>query len=141
MTEQDFKEIITKIRKNLLIEVKEGGGGTIGVSYRGTIITQNKEVYSYSHSFLNLTGEFQEEWLVSKQKNLSTMQYDKVINFIETEIVNKEFLDNMIFDASFDVIVNYKNIYKQIKNNKGHGDNLGLYDKAKQLIKDLLKKE
>ena len=141
MTEQDFKEIIAKIRKNLLIEVKSWGGGRLGTSYSGTIITQNKEVYSYSHSFLNLTGEFQEEWSISKQKNLSAMQYDKIINFLETEVVNKEFIDNMIFDAGFDVIVNYKNVYKQIKNNKGHGDNLGLYDKAEQLIKDLLKKE
>ena len=82
MTEQDFKEIIAKIRKNLLIEVKSWGGGRLGTSYSGTIITQNKEVYSYSHSFLNLTGEFQEEWSISKQKNLSAMQYDKIINFL-----------------------------------------------------------
>ena len=79
--------------------------------------------------------------LYQKNKELNVEEYNKIKKFIENEIVDKEFYAEKIFDAGFDVIVNYKGTRKRIQNNKGVKDKLKIYDKVQILINELLEND
>ena len=134
-----FDENLEEIRKISIIEVSHWWG-LRHAGYSGTIITETKELYLYQY-YHNIPKELESKNanFILKKKELSIDEFDKVINFIENEIVNKEFCNQRIFDAGFDVKVNYGETRKIIKNNRGTEDNWGIYDKAKHLMDELLK--
>ena len=137
--QKEFNEKLDKIRDNAIIEVSKWWGlRTPGCS--GTLITKNKEVYLYQYYHI-IPKELEDKNtnFILKNKELNINEYNKVIKFIENEIVNKEFHDETIFDAGYNVTVNYNGTKKRIINNKGEGDNLKIYDKAQQLVDELLK--
>lgn len=129
---EEFYNKLEEIRENVILEVAHWGGLKNG-GHGGTIITKNKEVYSYQR--YNMPKEIYpgNDNFIRKDKELDSNEYNKVIKFIEDEIVNKDFQDKQIFDAGFDVTINYNGIEKTVKNDNE------LYDKAKQLINELLK--
>ena len=132
-----MQEKIKELRNNCLLELanwwglRESGNG-------GTIITKDKKLYTYTFyhrltPFLERNNIPQE--YISKGIALTNNQYNKIIEFIETEIVGKTFTSQPIFDASFNVSGNYNGESFHIHNNKGFGnDEEGLYDKTKKLI-------
>ena len=97
-----------------------------------------KYIYKYYYTIPEELKETNSNY-ITKVKDLTNDEYRKIIIFIENEIVNKQFTDQMIFDAGFDLLINYNGINKIIKNNKGFENNLGIYDKAEILLKGLLK--
>ncbi len=134
--QEDFNNRLNEIRNDMVLEVSNWWGHEFA-GYGGKIITNKREVYGYSFHFRTPDGEENKNSL-EKIKDLSDEEYNRIIKFIEDEIANKEFEDNQIFDAGFDVVVNYNGINKKIRNNKGFGDNFGLYDKVDKLLKELM---
>ena len=137
--EVEFKERLGKIRENTIIAIDEWWGHKYP-GYKGIIVTNNKEVYKYQyyHIIPEELKRTNSNYIV-KIKDLDDNEYQKIIMFIENEIANKQFVDQMIFDAGFDILINYNGINKKIKNNKGFGNNFEIYDKAEMLLKELLK--
>ncbi len=129
---QEFDNKLKEIRKNAILEVASWWG-LKNSGNRGTIITKNKEVYSYQHYFIPKEINPENDNFITKSKELDSNEYNKVIKFIKDEIVNKDFQDKRIFDAGFNVIINYNGIEKTVKNDEE------IYDKAEQLIDELLK--
>ena len=137
--QKEFNEKLDKIRNTAIIEVNHCWG-LKSAGYSGVIITENREMYSYQY-YHSIPKELEGKnvTFITKSKELNIDEYNKMIQFIENEIINKYFCDVSIHDAGFNVIVNYNGTRKIIKNNKGVNDNLMIYDKAKQLIDELLK--
>lgn len=134
-----FKEELNKIRENEIIEVNSWWGFK-NPGYEGTIVTQNREIYKYQYYHI-VPDELKDKSYnyIQKIKKLTVDEYEKVVLFIEEEIENKEFTNKIIYDAGYDVIINYNGTNKRIMNNKGFEDNIELYDKAEILLKELLK--
>lgn len=131
--QKEFGQKLATIRNRTAIEIKRWWGlGSIG--YNGKIVTQNREIYSYQY-YYTMPKELEDKNVnfISKDKDLNSEEYKKIINFIENEIANKEFHEEKILDAGFEVIVNYEEIQKDIKNN------VKIYDKTRLLIDELLK--
>ncbi len=136
---EEFKEKLDKIRDIATIEVYSWWGHR-NPGIAGTIITKNKEMYSYHYCKDIPEGlKVEDVHYILKNRELSSDEYNKVIKFIEDEIINKEFHDRMIRDVGYHVIVNYNGIVKKIRNNKGFDDDPKIYDKASQLINELKK--
>ena len=110
--------------------------------YHCTSGLTNKNLSTYINMALLMHGRdisdnIPQEY-ISKGIALTNNQYNKIIEFIETEIVGKTFTSQPIFDASFNVSGNYNGESFHIHNNKGFGnDEEGLYDKTKKLIETI----
>ena len=141
--EKEFKEKLDKIMENSIIATKTWWGHEYP-GYSGIIVTNNKEIYIYQYYFRvpkEVKENEKEFWstYILKKKDLNDEEFQKIIMFIESEIENKQFTDKMIFDAGYDLFINYNGLNMKIQNNKEHGDNLGIYDKSEMLLNELLK--
>ncbi len=141
--EKEFKEKLDKIMEKSIITTKTWWGHEYP-GYSGIIVTNNKEIYIYQYYFRvpkEVKENEKEFWstYILKKKDLNDEEFQKIIMFIESEIENKQFTDKMIFDAGYDLFINYNGLNMKIQNNKEHGDNLGIYDKAEMLLNELLK--
>lgn len=136
--EIEFKEKLNKIKENTILATHRWWGHRCA-GYGGIIVTNNKEIYRYQY-YHKIPTELQGQNVnfIVKIKDLNDEEYNTIIMFIESEIANKEFTDKMIFDAGFDLIINYKETNKKIINNKGFGNDLEIYDKAEMLFKKIL---
>ena len=133
-----FEEQLENARKDRLIEISDWWGHKYH-GKGGYIVTNKKEVYEYREYFNQMPKDMVDRIYISKVAKLSGKDINKITKFIEKEIVGKEFEFNMIFDAGFDVIVNYNNEEKVIKNNTDFDKKNGVYDKAKKLLMDIIK--
>ena len=139
-SKKEFIDKLDEIREKSIIEVSEWWG-LQNAGYRGIIITEDKDIYEYQY-YNNIPKELEGKNVnfISKNKSLNENGFSKITKFIEDEVINNEFKDEMIFDAGFDVTINYLGVRKKIKNNKGFKDDMKIYDKAKKLIDELLSK-
>ena len=136
---------LNSIRENAVIAINTWWGHEYP-GYSGIIVTNNKEIYTYQYYFrvpktLKETKVNFFDSYIKKNKDLNNEEYNKIIMFIENEIVNKQFTDQMMYDAGFDLLINYNGINKNVKNNKGFGNNLGIYDKAEMLLQEYIKEK
>ena len=138
MTEQEiFNNKLNEIRKDMLMELNNWWGDTYA-GYAGIIITYNKEVYQYIY-YLEMSDNLKEDKeCIRKIKTLNENEFERINIFIEKEIINKQFENKQIYDAGFDVIINYNGVKKAIINNKNFGDDLGIYDKAENLLEEII---
>lgn len=104
----------------------------------GTIITQDKKIYHYTiyHHEKNILEENNIPLeSISKGKNLTEEEYERVIKFIEDKIVDKTFTFKKVFDAGWNVRGHYNGQAFNIHNDKGFGENeKGLYDITKEFL-------
>lgn len=110
----------------------------------GTIITQDKKIYHYT-IYHHETNFLEENNIplesISKGKNLTEEEYERVIKFIEDNIVDKTFTFKRVFDAGMSVRGHYNGQSFNIHNDKGFGeDEKGLYDITKEFL-DTIKGE
>ncbi len=133
-----MKEELKKLNKKAVLKVSSWG--TLGFS--GTIITNDKGLYVYQY-YNHIPKDFSENEInfIVRKKDLSDEEFKTVTAFIKKEVIGKEFEEEMIFDAGFDVYVCLDGITKDIKNNKGFDDEKGLYDKAEEFVKSLINEE
>ena len=130
----EFNNNLEKIRENAIIEVNQCWGLS-NPGCKGIILTNTKNLYIYQY-YNNIPKELEDTNVnfISKKRDIEEHEFKKIINFIEKKIINKDFDFEMIFDAGFEVIVNYNGVTKEIKNNRK------IYDKAKELMTSLLEK-
>ena len=136
--EKEFKyrEELDELKKDAIIDVSSWGAG----GFCGTFITKKKELYTYEFISLNLTGKDEKNYIL-KNRDLNDDEYNKVTSFIENEILNKNFKNQMLFDTGFNVTINYKGVEKTIENDvelDGDSDSK-IYNKAEKLMNELLK--
>lgn len=135
--QKEFNEKLNEFRKNTILEVSQQWG-LKNPGYTGTLITKDREKYIYQF-YINIPQELEDKKVnfISKSKKLNDDEFNNVIDFIKGEILNKDFKDEMIYDAGFNVSINYSGNKKTIKNNIGSENDLKIYDKAKRLIDKL----
>ena len=139
MNEQEqFNKKLEEIRKDLLIEVSQWWGHKYS-GYKGTIITNSKEVYEYQYYHIAPESLDDESRYIRKTKSIDDEGFQKICKFIEDEIMNKQFQGKSIMDAGYNVIVNYNGCKNEIKNNKGYGNNIEIFDIAQELINKIIK--
>ena len=106
-----MKNKLEELRKNMLIEVSSWGGLSLTPGTSGLIVTQDKKVYYY-HMYFRIPENLKDKISledISEGKELQGSTYKKLIKYIEEKIINVEYENKFIFDASFHIIVNYKN--------------------------------
>ena len=132
----DFsKSKLEEIRKKSILECSNWWGHR-SPGYRGTIITEDNEMYSYNY-YINEFKDKKTNYIV-KNKELNKRECKKVKKFIENEILNHKFNSHNIKDAGFTVIVNYNGEQMTIINNTGNGKKLLIYDKTEKLMENIL---
>lgn len=133
--EEGMNKDIEEIKGKAIIEVSESYGGDYNPYSSGIIVTNDKEIYKY----LMPLDSKENVNFIKENRTLSDEEFNEVTKFIENEIINKKYEDEMIMDAGFNVTINYNGVKKKIKNNKGDEQNPKLYDNAKAMLDKLLK--
>ena len=131
-----MQEKLKDLQSNSLLEVSSWWG-LHNPGKSGIIITQDKKIYYYN--FYHIMTPFLEKnniplESITEVKTITEKEYEKVIKFIEEEIIGKTFTSKRIFDAGYTVKCNYKGQPYNIYNDIEYGDEKGLYNRAKELI-------
>ena len=137
--EIEFKEQLNKIKANMVMGISHWWG-LKNPGYSGILVNDNKELYEYQYYFFapRKLDEINHNH-IRKVKDLNEKEYKNIINFIENEIIDKQFDNKKIFDVGYNLLINYNGINREIINNKGFGGKLKIYDKAEKLLQELLK--
>ena len=136
-----MQEKLNDLKNNCLLEVSHWWG-FMGGGNSGTIITQDKKLYTYTfHN--NLTPILKDNNIpleyISKGQKLTEEEYQTITKFIENEIVGKTFEFMCIRDSSYSVRGTYNGKKFNVPNNVGFGDEIKLFNKANKLIESLKK--
>ena len=133
-----MKEKLEELEKRAILKVSNWWGHTYA-GYSGTVIRSDKELYTYQY-YHRIPKELEGKNVnfITKKRSLNEKEFNKIIDFIEKEVLLNDYKDNMIFDAGYDVTVHYNGIDKVVRNNKGFGNDTGLYDKAQKIVDDLI---
>ena len=135
-----MQELVDKLKENSIlgVEVKTNLGISPGKS--GTIITKDKKVYGYSlYIFMNPFMEKNSIPLESIYliKELTDDEHNKILKFIQEEIISKEYecrpqrdSSSIVFGSSKSKLLYYPNCY-DINTNEN------LYDKTIKLIEEI----
>lgn len=130
---ENMQEKLDNLKSRSLLEIANWWG-LHEPGKRGIIITQDKKLYQY-HWYYRTSPLLEEHKIpqeyISEGIPITEDQYQKVIEFIEKEICNKDFPFAKIFDAGWRVSGHYKEKMFNIANNKE------IYDKAEELIKKI----
>lgn len=135
--EKMFRAAVDAIRQSAILELSVWSG-LGGVKYRGTIVTEGRVVYDYGYYSPILDGTPSGDYTFIKRKTrLKQEDYDKLTEFIEANIINKEYEDRKVMDSSVKLTVNYNGVHKEILNNSGIDGENGIYDETEEFIKKL----
>lgn len=131
-----MQEKLKKLKENSLLEISNWWGlGNAGSS--GTIISEDKKIYHYT-IYYRETGFLKEHNIplesISEGRTITKEEYERIIKFIEDNIIDKTFTSDRIFDAGWNVCGHYNGYQFNIPNNKGFGEDKGLYDITKELL-------
>lgn len=105
-----------------------------------TIITKEKKIYIYTlYSRKTLFLEKNNIPLESLYESckLTDNDYNKIIDFIKTEILSKEYESHMILDAGYSVSGIYENNSFQYPNYYDINTKESLYNKTMKLVKNI----
>ena len=112
-----MKKELELIRKESILEVSSWGGLSLTPGTTGFIITKDYQIYYY-HMYHRVPLELQDkislEYL-SKPKQIDNKTITKLNNYIE-ELLNKEYEERLIMDATFHIYINYNNQKLTINN-------------------------
>lgn len=126
------EERLEEIRKKSILECYDWWGLKYP-GFGGMIITKDNEMYSYNY-YIRIPNELkgQSTNYIVKNKVLKSKDYKKVKNFIEKELLNKQFDQALIRDASYDVIINYNGVKTELYNCTP------IYNKTTEFMKKIL---
>ena len=116
--EKNMDEVEREIRdkrKTAMIDVYDSWGHEYA-GYGGIFVTTKKELYVYQYYFRKpsfMNGET--NWIKFK-RILTDDEFNQVTKMIEEKILPFEFEYHRIYDASYDIIINYNGIKKEIEN-------------------------
>ena len=104
-----MQEKLESLRKNSLVELQTWAGLSPTPGVNGVIVTNDKKIYYY-HRYNYIAPSLQHTVTpegLSEGIELDDKKYNKLIKYIEKNIIGKSFKDQIIFDASWHVIINY----------------------------------
>ncbi len=131
-----MQEKLNLLKETSILEISNWWGlHNPGTS--GTIISQDKKIYHYN-IYYRETNFLKENNIpletISEGKKLTEEEYESVIKFIKENIVGKSFTSQRIYDAGWNVCSHHKGQVFNIHNNKGFGEEKGLYDLTKEFL-------
>ena len=135
-----MQELVDKLKENSILGVEVKANLSISPGKSGTIITKDKKVYGYS-LYVFMTPFIKKNNIPLENiyliKELTDEEYDKILKFIDEEIVNKKYewkpqrdSSSTVFGRSKSKIFYYPNCY-DINTNEN------LYDKTKKLLEEV----
>jgi hypothetical protein len=113
-----MQEKLEELRKNTFVELSSWGGLGPMPGNSGTIITNDNKIYYY-HDYFRVPVDMEDRITkqeISEGKEVDQETINKLKEYIEKNLVGKEFPDQRIFDASFHVTINYNNQKIEIHN-------------------------
>ena len=135
-----MQEKLDKLKENSILGIEDKTNLSVSPGTSGTIITKDKKVYGYSlYSFMTPFMEknnipLENIYLI---KELTSDEYDKILKFIQEEIINKEYECiptrdgySAVFGKLESRILYYPNCY-DINTKES------LYDKTRKLIEEV----
>lgn len=135
-----MQEKLDKLKENSILGIETKAYLSINPGKNGTIITKDKKVYGYS-LYIFMTPFMEKNNIPLENiyliKELTDEEYNKILKFIEEEIINKEYecilqrdSSSIVFGRSKSKLFHFPNCYDiNTKEN--------LYDKAKKLIQEV----
>ncbi len=135
-----MQKLVDKLKENSILGVEVKANLSISPGRSGTIITKDKKVYGYS-LYVFMTPFIKKNNIPLENiyliKELTDEEYDKILKFIDEEIVNKKYewkpqrdSSSTVFGRSKSKIFYYPNCY-DINTNEN------LYDKTKKLLEEV----
>ena len=135
-----MQELLDKLKENSILGVEVKANLSISPGKSGTIITKDKKVYGYS-LYVFMT-QFMEKNNIPLEniyliKELTDEEYDKILKFIQEEIISKEYecrpqrdSSSIVFGRRESKLFYYPNCYDV-------NTNENLYDKTIKLIEEV----
>ena len=107
-----MKEKLKELEKDSLLIIKSSGYLGPAPGSNEAIITKDGMIYYYSHYLFN--NDFLKENNIPQEslsngKELEKEKFNKLIKFIEENVVGKTFEERHMMDATFSIRVNYNN--------------------------------
>ncbi len=134
-----MQELVEKLKENSILEILCVSllRGTVK---SGTIITKDKKMYKYSFhekmtSLMKNNNIPLEE--VSLIKELTDEEYDKILKFIEEEIINKKYESDIVHDTLSTVFCSYKDKTFSYHDCYDINTKERLYNKTAKLIEEV----
>ena len=135
-----MQELVDKLKENSILGVEVKANLSISPGKSGTIITKDKKVYGYS-LYIFMTPFMEKNNIPLENiyliKELTDDEYNKILKFIQEEIISKEYEcrpQRDSYDADFgrneSKLFYYPNCY-DINTNEN------LYDKTKKLLEEV----
>lgn len=136
-----MQEKLKKLEENSILVI-ESWWGLYNPGFGGTIITKDKKIYTYTFYYKKTPSLLENNVPlenISSGRKLTDEEYTKIINFIEKEIVNKNYSICDILDAGYKVTCNYKGKSFSYENCYDLNTNEFLFDKALKLLESINK--
>ena len=135
-----MQELVDKLKENSILGVEVKANLSISPGTSGTIITKDKKVYGYS-LYVFMTPFMEKNNIPLENiyliKELTDDEYNKILKFIQEEIISKEYefspqrdSSSVVFGRSKTKLFYYPNCY-DINTNEN------LYDKTIKLIEEI----
>ena len=121
---------LDELREKKFLEISSWAGLSSMPGTESIIVTKDKKIYyyhNYHHVPIYLKDKVKLED-ISKGKVLDDKIYSKLVNYVENNIIGKDFEDIMIFDAGWRVSGNLNN------NNFNICNHLDIYNDLRGII-------
>ena len=135
-----MQELVDKLKENSILGVEVKANLSISPGKSGTIITKDKKVYGYS-LYIFMTPFLEKNNIPLENiyliKELTDDEYNKILKFIQEEIISKEYecrsqrdSYDAVFGRNESKLFYYPNCYDV-------NTNESLYEKARKLIEEV----
>ena len=135
-----MQELVDKLKENSILGVEVKANLSVSPGISGTIITKDKKVYVYS-LYYHMTPFIEKNNIplenITLIKELTDDEYNKILKFIQEEIISKGYecrpqrdSSSIVFGSSKSKLFYYPNCY-DINTNEN------LYDKTIKLIEEI----
>ena len=135
-----MQELVDKLKENSILGVEVKANLSISPGKSGTIITKDKKVYGYS-LYVFMTPFMEKNNIPLENiyliKELTSDEYNKILKFIQEEIISKEYecrsqrdSYDVVFGRNESKLFYYPNCYDV-------NTNESLYEKARKLIEEV----
>ncbi|MBQ8156590.1 hypothetical protein IJ101_02275 [Candidatus Saccharibacteria bacterium] len=132
--EEMFFSMMKVLRESSILEASYWSG-LHGGNNGGIVVTKNKAIYIYERYGLFPNGADSSDYtFIKRKKGLTEEEFNKITDFIKTNLIDKEYADAMTRDAGHVLIVDYDGIHKKINCDFSEGN---IFDVTRELVRKL----
>ena len=135
-----MQELVDKLKENSILGIEVKANLSISPGKSGTIITKDKKVYGYS-LYIFMTSFMKKNNIPLENiyliKELTSEEYNKILKFIQEEIISKEYECRIQRDSSSIVFGKVESKLFYYPNCYDINTNENLYDKTIKLIEEV----